>query len=70
MRDIDKAVAQGQAALELVGKAGKEAELANLELVVSQVSEQVSNSDNGGMLSELIEFNTFLERAALALETR
>lgn len=71
MRDMDKAVTQGREAPELPPKARKEAELANLELMVAQVTDQVSStSAGGGMLSQIQDFNAFLERAAVALESR
>jgi hypothetical protein len=71
MHDIDLAVEQGHAAGELSASERKRAELANLELVVSQVVDQASSrSATGGLLSQVKEFNAFLERAALALETR
>ena len=71
MRDIDLAVAQGRDAPELSGKAQKEAELANLELAVSQVCEQASSSNpGGGLLAQIRDFNALLERSALALESR
>lgn len=70
MRDIDQAVAEGRDAPELPPKVQKEAELANLELVVAQVAEQVGRSAGGGMLGQLQDFNAFLERAAVALESK
>lgn len=71
MRDIDQAVKQGQDAPELAPKAQREAELANLELVVAQVVDQVgSTGSGGGMLGQIQDFNAFLERAAVALESR
>lgn len=71
MRDIDMAVSQGKQAPDLSERQQKEAELANLELAVSQVADQVSSSSpNGGLLSQLKEFNAFLERAAGVLESR
>ncbi len=71
MRDIDLAVEKGREAPELSAKALKEAELANLEITVAQMSEQVSSSSpTGGLLSQIRDFNAFLERAAVALESR
>lgn len=71
MHDIDLAVEQGRDAPELSRAALKQAELANLELLVSQISDQASStSSTGGFLSQVKEFNAFLERAAVALETR
>lgn len=71
MRDIDHAVTQGRGAAELPPKAQKEAELANLELIVSQVSDQASSAAaTGGLLNQIKDFNAFLERAAVALESR
>ena len=46
-------------------------EKAGIELVLKRVAGEVSNkSDSGGILKEVKEFNAFLERAALALETK
>lgn len=71
MRDIDLAVAQGREAPELSAKAQKEAELANLELAVAQISDLASSAGStGGLLSQIRDFNSFLERAAVALESR
>jgi hypothetical protein len=42
-----------------------------VELVLKRVAGEVSSkSDSGGILKQVREFNAFLERAALALETR
>lgn len=71
MRDIDFAVAQGREAPDLPPKANKEAELANLELAVAQITDQASSAGpSGGLLNQLRDFNGFLERAAQALESR
>ncbi|KAL7809131.1 hypothetical protein V8C44DRAFT_334537 [Trichoderma aethiopicum] len=71
MHDVDLAVEQGREAPELSRAAQKEAELANLELLVSRVSEQASSSSfTGGILKQVKDFNSFLERAAMALESR
>jgi len=41
------------------------------ELLLKRVAGEVSNmGDSGGLLRQLKEFNTFLERTALALEAR
>ncbi|UKZ90977.1 uncharacterized protein TrAFT101_005975 [Trichoderma asperellum] len=71
MHDVDLAVEQGREAPELSRAAQKEAELANLELLVSRISEQASSSSfTGGILRQVRDFNSFLERAAIALESR
>ncbi|KAH0492370.1 hypothetical protein TgHK011_007328 [Trichoderma gracile] len=71
MHDVDLAVEQGREAPELSRAAQKEAELANLELLVSRVSQQASSSSfTGGILKQVKDFNSFLERAAMALESR
>ncbi|KAK1255207.1 hypothetical protein MKX08_009202 [Trichoderma sp. CBMAI-0020] len=71
MHDVELAVEQGREAPELSRAAQKEAELANLELLVSRVSEQASSSSfTGGILRQVRDFNSFLERAAIALESR
>ncbi len=65
MHDIDLAVEQGRVAPELATTAQqKAADLANLELVVRRVAEQVSS------LQKIKEFNAFLERTAAVLEGR
>ncbi|KAM3515543.1 hypothetical protein MY11210_000916 [Beauveria gryllotalpidicola] len=71
MHDIDLAVDQGRDAAELSSRARKEAELGNLELIISQVAEQASsNGPTGGLLHQIQDFNAFLERAAAVLESR
>ncbi|KFG80564.1 mannosylphosphorylation protein (Mnn4) [Metarhizium anisopliae] len=70
MHDIDLAVEQGREAPELSRKAEKEADLGNLDLVLAQISDQVSStSSTGGLLQQVQDFNAFLERAAAALES-
>jgi hypothetical protein len=47
------------------------AEMAGTEVLLKRVADQVSNkSDSGGILRQIKEFNAFLERAALVLESR
>jgi hypothetical protein len=71
MHDVDLAIERGRDAPELSRAEQKQAELANLELQVSRISgEASSNSATGGMLQQVKDFNAFLERAAIALETR
>lgn len=71
MHDIDLAVEKGQAAPELSAAEQRQADLANLELLVSQVADQASSkSDGGGTLRQIKEFNAFLERTAAVLEGR
>lgn len=71
MHNIDLAVEQGRDAPEISPGQQKQAELANLELLVSQISEEASSaSSTGGILDQVRSFNTFLERAAVALESR
>ncbi|KAF1739209.1 hypothetical protein CRV24_001141 [Beauveria bassiana] len=71
MHDIDLAVERGRDAAELSSRARKEAELGNLELIISQVAEQASsNGPTGGLLHQIQDFNAFLERAAAVLESR
>ncbi|KAH8682381.1 hypothetical protein BX600DRAFT_448411 [Xylariales sp. PMI_506] len=71
MHDIDLAVETGQAVAELQPKDQKTAELANLELLVSRITGQVSaHGEGGGTLRQIQDFNAFLERAASALEAR
>lgn len=71
MHDIDMAVEQGQAAAELSPAEQKKADLANLELLISRVADQVSTrSEGGGALKQIRDFNAFLERTAAMLEGR
>jgi hypothetical protein len=71
MHDIDLAVEQGRSAPGLSQGEKKMADMANLELLVSRVSDQAcTRSDGGGILNQIKEFNAFLERAATALEGR
>ncbi|RSM18653.1 hypothetical protein CDV31_002582 [Fusarium ambrosium] len=71
MYDVDLAVEQGRDAPELSRAQEKKAELANLELLVARITNEASSASSaGGMLQQVKEFNAFLERAAVALETR
>lgn len=71
MHDVDLAVEQGRDAPDLSPAEEKEAEMANLELLVSRISQEASSaSSTGGILNQVQDFNAFLERAALALESR
>lgn len=68
MHDIDLAIEQGGAAPELSAKEQKKADLANLELLISQVSEQAcTNGPGGGVLKQIKGFSAFLERAVAVL---
>ena len=69
MHDIDLAVEAGLAAPELTAKEKKAAPPANLDLLISRISSQVSGRDTG-VLKEIRNFNAFLERAAVVLEAR
>lgn len=74
MHDIDLAVEQGRAAPELTPAQQKAADLANLELTVRRIAEQVTggtgNLHGGGTLQQIVDFNAFLERTASLLENR
>lgn len=71
MHDIDLAVERGRGADDLSPAAEKKANLANLELLISRITDQAcTNSDVGGTARQLRDFNAFLERAALAMENR
>ncbi|UZP46374.1 hypothetical protein NXS19_014186 [Fusarium pseudograminearum] len=70
MHDIDMAVERGRDAPELSRAQEKKADLANLELLVARITDEASSSSSaGGMLQQVKNFNAFLERAAVALET-
>ncbi|KAI1258449.1 hypothetical protein F5Y18DRAFT_413524 [Xylariaceae sp. FL1019] len=69
MDDIEIAIENGKAALDLQPKQQKVAELGNLDLLIAQIADKVSMvGDRGGALKQIRDFNAFLERAALALE--
>ncbi|KXH65079.1 AT hook domain-containing protein [Colletotrichum salicis] len=71
MHDIELAVERGRAAPELSPAEKKTAELANLEILISRITDQAcTHSDMGGTLKQVKDFNAFLERAAVALEGR
>lgn len=71
MHDIELAVEKGLAAPPLTAAEQSKAELANLEFLISKVTEQAcTKSDSGGALKQIRDFNAFLERAAAALEGR
>ncbi|KAK4447515.1 hypothetical protein QBC34DRAFT_409623 [Podospora aff. communis PSN243] len=71
MHDIDLVVEKGQAAEELSSAEQKQADLANLELLVNRMADQVGcKRDCGGALRQIKEFNAFLERTAGVLEGR
>lgn len=74
MHDIDLAVEQGRTAPELSTALQKTADLANLELAVRRITEQMSGGSGslhgGGTLQQIVEFNAFLERTAAVLEGR
>lgn len=68
MHDIDLAIEGGCAAPELSVKDQKTADLGNLELLISRVTEQACSAGRGGgALGQIRSFNAFLERAAAAL---
>jgi hypothetical protein len=71
MHEIDLALERGRAASELPRTAQKAGHLANLELLITGLSEQAcSREKSGGILKGIRAFNGFLERAAVALEAR
>ncbi|KAL6923064.1 hypothetical protein FSST1_000338 [Fusarium sambucinum] len=71
MHDIDMAVERGRDAPELSRAQEKKADLANLELLVARITDEASSASSaGGMLQQVKDFNAFLERAAIALETK
>lgn len=71
MFGVELAVQQGREELDMSPREQKEADIANLGLLISQISDQASSSAaTGGIFNQLRDFNSFLERAALALEAR
>ncbi|KAI0443211.1 hypothetical protein F4803DRAFT_550312 [Xylaria telfairii] len=71
MDDIELAVENGRMAPELNPKEQKRAGLANLDVLISQITNQVSvRGEGGGTLKQIKDFNLFLERVAVALEGR
>ncbi|OTB19203.1 hypothetical protein K445DRAFT_18810 [Daldinia sp. EC12] len=71
MDDIELAIENGKSAPSLNAKEKKAAELSNLELLISRVAGQASDSSgSGGSLQQIKDFNAFLERTAAALERR
>ncbi|KAI0415888.1 hypothetical protein F5X98DRAFT_345178 [Xylaria grammica] len=71
MDDIELAIESGKMAPEPNPKEQKMAELANLDVLISQITNQVSAAgDGGGTLKQIKDFNLFLERTAVALEGR
>jgi hypothetical protein len=71
MHDIDMVVEKGMGASSLSVAEEKEAELANLEILISRIADQAcSTRAGGGALNQIKDFNAFLERAAVALESR
>ncbi|KAI1426783.1 hypothetical protein F5Y12DRAFT_258190 [Xylaria sp. FL1777] len=71
MDDIELAIENGKMAPELNPKEQRMAELANLDILISQITNQVSAAgEGGGTLKQIKDFNMFLERAAIALEGR
>lgn len=71
MHDVDLAVERGRDAPELSRAEEKKAEVANLELLVARIASEASSaSAAGGILQQVKDFNAFLERAAVALESR
>ncbi|KAI0534554.1 hypothetical protein GGR58DRAFT_50209 [Xylaria digitata] len=71
MDDIELVIENGKMAPDLNPKEQKMAELANLDVLISQITNQVSETgDGGGTLRQIKNFNMFLERAAAALEGR
>jgi len=46
-------------------------QLTGIELLLKRVASEVSNKgDSGGILKQIKEFNAFLERASIALESK
>lgn len=67
VHDIEVAVGRGKANSD----GDEPTQLTGVELLLKRVAGEVSNkSDSGGILKQIKSFNEFLERAALALESR
>ncbi|KAL2060714.1 hypothetical protein VTL71DRAFT_9355 [Oculimacula yallundae] len=70
IHDIEIAIELGKSA-ETSEDPDQTGDMVGTELIVKRVAGEVSNKgDSGGILRQIKEFNAFLERAALALETR
>jgi hypothetical protein len=66
VHDIELAIDLGRSA-----QINDTPEMTGTEVLLKRVADQVSNkSDSGGILKQIKEFNAFLERAALVLESR
>jgi hypothetical protein len=65
--DIELAVQRGKASYFI----DSTSQFIGVDLRLKRVADEVScKSDSGGMLKQIKQFNAFLERAALALESR
>ncbi|KAG9241776.1 hypothetical protein BJ878DRAFT_211143 [Calycina marina] len=68
IHDIEMAIERGKAHAK---NPRRQVHVKGTELLVKRVAGEVShNSDSGGFLKQIKEFNAFMERAALSLETR
>ncbi len=66
VHDIELAIDLGR-----TSEADDSGEMIGTEVLLKRVADEVSNkSDSGGILKQIKEFNAFLERAALVLESR
>jgi len=66
VHDIELAIDLGKSS-----EAEDAGEKTGTEVLLKRVADQVSNnSDSGGILKQIKEFNAFLKRAALVLESR
>jgi hypothetical protein len=64
--EIELAVDRGRSA-----RSAKAATMSGPEVLLKRIASKVSNkSDSGGILKQIKDFNSFLERAALALESK
>jgi hypothetical protein len=64
--DIELAVDRGR-----TGRSVKDATMSGPEVMLKRIASKISNKgDQGGILKQIKDFNSFLERAALALESK
>lgn len=69
IHDIEMAVDLGKQRQDQ--NADQSTDFVGIEVLLKRLAGEVSNKgDSGGLLNQVREFNAFLERAAIALESR